>query len=510
MTVLRALSTVETPLPGMPEHRGAEVVRWWRPLAAAVVLAVGTVVLVASSGLLPAPTSRLVSDLTTLAGAVSACAGFALTAWRGPAEQRRWRLLIAVAMAVWLCGQALWTWHRSFDARAMPFPEMANAFFLALPACSFAALLRLSRRDRRTAVTAAPRRAVVLDALIIVASAVALTWETVLDPLTGRPHPVTQLLADIYTILDLGLITVVALLAATLRSMWRLPIALIMAALVAIGFSDAMYMYAVSNGGVASAYADIGYMSGPALLLLAAVAPDRRFSRNKPPLAMWGLPYAPLLAVCGFVVGTTAAHEQAHPVEVYFLCGIVGLVALRQLLTQRQVHMAHRQLAHQATHDPLTGMANRSLLLDELARALRRARGGPARPGVFFLDVDRFKELNDTLGHTAGDVVLRTIAARLRTTVRDSDTIARLGGDEFVVLVDPAPQRPRHLANRLAATIREPVALQGRSELYHPSASIGYVRVASHDTPDHALARADQAMYRAKRTRTHTYTEMDS
>jgi len=287
--------------------------------------------------------------------------------------------------------------------------------------------------------------------------------------------------------------------------MWRLPMVLIMAALIAIAVSDTMYMYAINWAGPPSPVADAGYVLGPALMLLAAIVPDRHFSRTRPPLMLWGVPYVPLLAVCAFVVTTTARNHRSEPVEVYFLGAIVALVVVRQLLTQRQVHLAHRQLTHQATHDPLTGMANRSLLLDELARALHKI-GGAARPGIFFLDVDRFKELNDTLGHRSGDTVLRTIATRLRANVRDSDTIARLGGDEFVVLVEPAPRQPGHLAARLAAAVREPVVLEGRSELYHPSASIGYVRLEPDDTPDHALARADAAMYRAKRTRTRTYT----
>lgn len=506
MIVLRSAARNDTTLAETPEPvPTTEVVRRWRSLTAVVLTVLAGGLVVISSDLVRSPTGRLVADLTTLTAAVAASAAFAVTARRGPATQRRWRLLIAAAVAVWALGQALWTWRRAAGGDPMPFPDIANACFLVLPVCAFVALLRLARRDRAAAVTRTPRRAVVLDAVIIVFSAVALTWKTVFAPVAGHERQPELLLADGYTVADLALIVVVLLLAVTLRSMWRVPMVLITVALIAIGVSDTMYMYAINSAGPPPGVADAGYMTGPALLLLAAIVPDRRFSRSRPQLVLWGLPYVPLLAVCAFVVGTTATREHAHPVEIYFLGVIVVLVVVRQLLTQRQVHQAHRQLTFQATHDPLTGMANRSLLLDALSRALRKT-GGTERPGIFFLDVDRFKELNDTLGHRSGDTVLRTIAGRLRTNVRDTDTIARLGGDEFVLLVDPAPQRPQHLANRLAAAVREPVALEGRSELYHPSASIGYVRLEADDTPDHALARADAAMYRAKRTRSRTYT----
>lgn len=499
-------TAVNDALPGEPEQLPRSVVvRWWRPFSVGVVAVVLAAVVVVCSQVLPPTETLLIADLTSLVSGGGAFVAFAVTSRTGPAEQRRWRLLFAVAMAIWFAGQVLWTWHRSVDMQSMPFPDVANVLFLALPICSFIALLRLSRRERST-TTSTPRRALMLDSLIIVSSGIALTWETVFSPSSGEVSATELLLADVYTIADLVLITGVTLLAVTLRSMWRVPVAVIMAGLIAIGFSDTMYMYAVSAVGEAPVVADLGYMVGPSLLLLAAIIPDRRFSRYKPPLALWGLPYSPLVAVCGYVVYTTALNHNTHPVEVYFLGGIVALVVLRQLLTQRQVHSAHQQLAYQATHDPLTGMANRLLLLDRLARALHRARGGSARSGVYFLDVDRFKELNDTLGHNAGDTILRTLAARLRTNVRETDTIARLGGDEFVLLLDPAPQDPESLANRLAATVREPISLDGRSELYCPSASIGYVRLEPDDTPEHALARADAAMYRAKRTRNHTFT----
>ena len=154
---------------------------------------------------------------------------------------------------------------------------------------------------------------------------------------------------------------------------------------------------------------------------------------------------------------------------------------------------AEALLRFQATHDELTGLANRGRLiqeLDELAAA-------PEGVAVLLLDLDRFKNINDSLGHDRGDELLVTIADRLRLAVRPGDLVARLGGDEFAVtLAGPVtPTDAEFVANRLLRLIGEPVTL-GAQKLY-PSASIGIAFSDSHDVAD-LLRRADTAMYRAK------------
>ena len=114
------------------------------------------------------------------------------------------------------------------------------------------------------------------------------------------------------------------------------------------------------------------------------------------------------------------------------VCGV--LAATRDLTELKQAESA---LAHQATHDPLTGLANRTLLSDRMARALLQLRRSPGGVAVLFVDLDRFKSVNDTYGHEVGDAVLIEVAARLTSSARRSDTVARLGGDEFVLLCHP-------------------------------------------------------------------------
>lgn len=159
-------------------------------------------------------------------------------------------------------------------------------------------------------------------------------------------------------------------------------------------------------------------------------------------------------------------------------------------------------MLHQAVHDSLTGLPNRRLLLDRLQHALqrRRERGSVA---VIFLDLDRFKGVNDTLGHDAGDRLLVELAGRLRECVRASDTVARLGGDEFAVLMEEldADRDAGRLAERLCAVVREPVLLEGREVFV--TASVGIA--LAHGTGGDPLRDADTAMYRAKAAGGGTY-----
>lgn len=160
------------------------------------------------------------------------------------------------------------------------------------------------------------------------------------------------------------------------------------------------------------------------------------------------------------------------------------------------------ELAHLASHDPLTGLPNRALLEDRLQVAVAVARRTEATVAVIILDLDGFKEVNDHYGHAAGDLVLQQVTARLTATVRPADTVARLGGDEFVVVVNP-PETPRAaalVAQRICDRIGRPAyAIDGGSA--EISASVGLAVATAGDHIDHRelLAAADQASYRAKR-----------
>lgn len=160
------------------------------------------------------------------------------------------------------------------------------------------------------------------------------------------------------------------------------------------------------------------------------------------------------------------------------------------------------KLRSQARHDPLTGLGNRLKLEEDLGRAIRRARRTAARDHVLLLDLDQFKSINDQFGHAAGDEVLRIVAQRLLSCVRDTDTVARLGGDEFVVVIADVSKGSDAdyitvLTERLRHSLAQPIAWQ--NTFLHVDASIGLAQlIQDGNTIDELLAHADADMYRQK------------
>jgi diguanylate cyclase (GGDEF)-like protein len=155
---------------------------------------------------------------------------------------------------------------------------------------------------------------------------------------------------------------------------------------------------------------------------------------------------------------------------------------------------------HQAHHDPLTGLPNARLIGDRLEVAVAQARRSGSPVALLFVDLDGFKEVNDQLGHGAGDAVLREVASRLLQTVREADTVARLGGDEFVVLL-PALRGPEdaEVARRRVGDVLASVPAVVGEEVVALRASIGLASFPEDgETASDLLHRADIAMYRAK------------
>ena len=203
----------------------------------------------------------------------------------------------------------------------------------------------------------------------------------------------------------------------------------------------------------------------------------------------------------GTSVGTT---------ETYGLIVVAALVVLRQLLTLlenldllRKVREGQERLHHQAFHDWLTGLPNRALFRERLERAVEQHVGGDGRLAVLFFDLDDFKEVNDTLGHAAGDELLKVTAQRLRRGVRDGDTVARLGGDEFAVVLLAAPtDRPgsaQSTCEALLARLGRPVLLAGQQVIPRASAGLFVAEPGERAlTAELVLHQADAAMYSAK------------
>ncbi|MBI1283842.1 MAG: diguanylate cyclase [Thiobacillus sp.] len=215
-----------------------------------------------------------------------------------------------------------------------------------------------------------------------------------------------------------------------------------------------------------------------------------------------------------------AAQQQAQQTyrHTFLLTLIFGIVAIAmalliawrtvrkvsqksQLIEEQMVELERSRAAlrQEASHDPLTGLANRRLLYDRLQQAIRHANRYGGKVGILYVDLDRFKAINDQHGHHVGDAVLTEVAKRLSSSIRDSDSVARLGGDEFVVLLDGVQGREEFIAT--AHKIGE--ALNTDSHFFgldvEISASIGQALYPDDGADEDALMRAaDAAMYRVK------------
>lgn len=193
----------------------------------------------------------------------------------------------------------------------------------------------------------------------------------------------------------------------------------------------------------------------------------------------------------------TGAHDYVMKSNLARLAPAVER-ELREASVRRERHLANQRVAYLAYHDSLTGLPNRALFQDRLQQAILRAHRDERGVSVLLIDLDGFKEVNDALGHHAGDEVLQEVAVRLRSALRASDTVARLGGDEFAVLLPATDVNRAELAARkILHDLQHPFVADGRPVAV--SASIGIAGVPWHAaTGDELLQKADSAMYIAK------------
>jgi diguanylate cyclase (GGDEF)-like protein len=229
----------------------------------------------------------------------------------------------------------------------------------------------------------------------------------------------------------------------------------------------------------------------------AAHIKQRERSRHIPIIFLTAISREPHQALKGYSAG--AVDYLSKPFDPWILRSKVA-VFVDLYLERKRAQVAERALLHQAFHDTLTGLPNRALLADRLGQALARRERRSLEAAVLFLDIDRLKWVNDSLGHAAGDQLLVDVAGRLKGVLRPGDTVARFGGDEFVVLCEELanPGEAMCVAERLREALATPFHLRGREICLTASIGIALASTSTHDTPDALLRDADAAMYRAK------------
>jgi diguanylate cyclase (GGDEF)-like protein len=375
-------------------------------------------------------------------------------------------------------------------------PSLADlAWLLFYPACYLAVILLLRRRLVRL------HRSIWLDALVGLLGVAALT--SGIGVAMARSNPEysvwTMVVNVIYPLADLLLILLVVTVFGLLgwrpgRVWWLLG-----AGLVGFAAADSLLLVTLTIGGKPSG----GVLSSLWLfsVLTPALAAWLR-PRWQPPASMsgWGVIAVPLvLATVALVLLVLGATIDLPPLTV----GLAAATVLAALTRAAFTFIEVQQLAESrvlARTDDLTGLANRRGFIERLAR-VEQNRGRPGTFALLLLDLDRFKVINDSLGHQAGDTLLAQVGSRISDALRPGDLHARLGGDEFAVLLEDADaDAARRVADRVLAVLADPFDIGGVT--LHVGASIGAAVYPEHaDDAQTLLRRADVAMYSAKMNR---------
>jgi diguanylate cyclase (GGDEF)-like protein len=242
-------------------------------------------------------------------------------------------------------------------------------------------------------------------------------------------------------------------------------------------------------------------------VLIADLAADQRFPRFGPRAVEAGMAavFSFPMRIEGTQIGAADLYRDkpgALSPEDAAAGQVLADVAAAYIMNSRgrvASQEAEEEQRYRALHDPLTGLPNRVLLYDRIAHALARASREPVVPAVLFIDLDRFKVVNDSLGHRAGDRLLVAVTERLQRALRAGDTLARLGGDEFVVLCDDLAEAGQALAlaERISNELKAPFQLDEDEVFITASIGMAYAH-EGHETPEILLQDADSAMYRAK------------
>ncbi|MCV2393095.1 EAL domain-containing protein [Actinotalea sp. M2MS4P-6] len=448
----------------------------------------GAITLVLTDVLMPAGTPRdVLHVVVALSGPAAMVVGIRVN--RPKAALAWW--LLAAGVASWVLGDAGHAWlPGALGAAAHP---VSDLLYLATYPLVMVALLRFAR-----ARTTRPDAIGLVDTAILMTGLGMVTWIAILRPawLAAERHDVTTVIDLAWPVANILLFGALVHLAQSPGVGRRVTIGVA----VVVGFGIGWDILDAALTGPAPAAHPVAldprWLVGYPIAGVLALHPHmRRFSEPTDPRRRTTHVGALLYLFAALTVGPAIMLAQVvlgRPVAVVPVA--VSSYALIGLLTVR-LYVMIRRIDGQATTDELTGLPNRRAL-HAAAEALLTPNGDPH--ALLLLDLDRFKEVNDTLGHHAGDALLIEVTTRLRARLRSDDVLARLGGDEFAVLLDRAGVREaQHVARDLVTALEAPIELDDLA--VRTAVSIGIALYPVHgDDLSTLLRRADLAMYRAK------------
>jgi diguanylate cyclase (GGDEF)-like protein len=484
--------------------------RWWGVAACATGLLVTGLVVCLLTGVGGTSVTTWLDDLTETGAAwVAAAASFGAATKHGGRLRIAWALMGAFALS-WGLGQVAWDWYQLAAGVQVPFPSLADAGYLtAVPFAIAAVLLFPVAFERATYVVNS-----LLDGLVIAASLLIVSWETVLGAVyqAGADGPLAMVLSLAYPLSDVAIISMILIRVGRVPRAVRLPLLLMAAGLAVFAMADSSFAFFTAKGTYGNGnVADVGWVAGFLLIALGALKALSRPVREAPPKTLrprWleFLPYPPVAIAIGVIIGERLGSGTVSTFAFWTLLAVIGLVLVRQHLALGanaallgSLAAREREMEYQAHHDALTGLPNRTYFHDIVARTLARESSSDARCAVLFIDLDDFKRINDTFGHAVGDSVLSQVGDRLRLGLRPTDIAARLGGDEFAVLVT-SPRSESDLsviAARLLEALRQPASVDGMPLVIRGTIGIAVGDAAVAGTEE-LLRRADIALYAAK------------
>jgi len=478
--------------------------------AAAYLVVVATVAL--ATQLLPV--AAWLADVTyTLVGLSVVAAVLVGVRLHRPKARTAW-LVIAAAQGLWVLGDTTYYWQQDV-LHVTAFPTVSDAFYLLGYPVFAVGLAMLVKGRRRSPRDLGP----LLDSVAMTTGLGMMVWVLLARPTVEQMHDsgaAAALVAASYPAMDILLIAALGRMIASPRG--RAPASrYLMAALALLITADtlstALDLFTTNTVMPVEPLWLLSYAAWGA----AALHPSMTRLSDPVTKAHLGFRGFRLLAVVvATMIGPAIlAVHQITGVEVDLWAVIIGSAAMSALVVARMNNAiativgAHHslealqdELAVQATHDPLTGLANRVQSMRLLAGALGRTKRQQSTVGLLFLDLDGFKEVNDNFGHRAGDEVLREVGRRLATEIRDGDFAGRLGGDEFLVGIENVEdeQAAVTLANRLIASISQPIRVDEQT-IVNVGASIGVSLGRGGSTDVETLVHeADLAVYQAKST----------
>ncbi|WP_231953868.1 putative bifunctional diguanylate cyclase/phosphodiesterase [Actinoplanes derwentensis] len=404
------------------------------------------------------------------------------------APQRRggWQIIVA-GLALSGVGDIIFAAYTASGAMP-PFPSVADGLYLAAHLAIAAGAGMLATRSGRTAF---------LDSAVLLAPFASIAWLLVVNPILAGDETLLARMVAI-AVPTSTLVVVYCALALALGVELRAPgVRWLLAGLIAWFVSDAFYTHQSLTGTYTEGkLIDLGWMAMPILIATAGLHPS--MVHTVPRLStLTTLTLTRALTLFGAALVLPTLHLFWAAAADAPL--VIGTWVSMLLVALRLVAPIH-DLSRRVGHDSLTGLANRALLMDRLALALASLPDDDrTRVGLLFCDLDHFKNVNDSLGHDAGDQLLVAIAGRMTGAVRDGDVVCRLGGDEFVILMPAVTdEEAGTVAERVAAELARPMRLTDGSEFF-ASLSIGLRTTGELDADAETLLQdADTAMYQAK------------